>query len=83
MKKHKTIIILFFLLSYIFIPISLFFLLDGKIIIRLSYSLLTFLLLIIVSEFIFNILNNIFYNKKLKFDKNFRKDDIYFILLDI
>ena len=78
MKKYKTIIILFFLLSYIFIPISLFCLLEGKIIIRLLYSMLAFLLLIIGSEFIFNILNNKFFNKKLKFDKNFRKDDIYF-----
>ncbi len=78
MKKYKTIIILIFLLSYILIPISLFCLLEGKIITRLLYSLLIFLALVLVSEFIFNILNNKFFNKKLKFDKSFRKDDIYF-----
>lgn len=78
MKKYKSTIILIFLLSYIFVPISIFFLSEEKIFTSLVYSALTFLLLIFISEFIFNILNRNFFNEKLKFDKNFKKDNIYF-----
>ena len=78
MRKYKIIIILFLLSLYILTPVSAFFLLGEETTTRLTYSILSLMAFVLITEFLFYFLISGFLKYDLKFDKKFKKDQVYF-----